>query len=57
MPHMFGDLLLTSEQEKALIINSDEEELAQGYLETAKKWPGGVIPYTIEYSLSEFEKK
>ena len=56
IPHMFGDLLLTPEQEKRLISKGGElEGMEQGYLYEARLWPWGIVPFTYNHNaLSKF---
>ena len=52
-PHMYGDLLLSPEQEKQLLLSNEEEGVAQGFLVGANIWPGGVVPYELDPHLSK----
>ena len=47
---MFGDLLLTKEQEEMLL---GGKASAQGFLYAATRWPNGVVPYYIDSNLSK----
>ena len=52
---MYGDLLLTPEQEKLLIINVDDGGEAQGFLNRGVRfWPNGIVPYELDSTLSEY---
>ena len=52
---MYGDLLLTPEQEKLLIINVGDGSEAQGFLNRGVRfWPNGIVPYELDSSLSEY---
>ena len=52
---MYGDLLLTPEQEKLLIINVGDGGEAQGFLNRGVRfWPNGIVPYELDSSLSEY---
>ena len=50
---MYGDLLLTPEQEKQLLLSNEEEGVTQGFLIGAKLWTNGVVPYELDRSLSK----
>ena len=50
-PHMYGDLLLTPEQEKEMI--GGRNGAAQGFLYTATRWPNGVVPFQLDARLSK----
>lgn len=52
VPHMFGDLLLTPEQEEMLI---GGQGTAQGFLHTAWPWSNGIVPYQFDHHLSKLE--
>ena len=52
---MYGDLMLTPDQEKMLLEGS--EGRAQGILYSARRWPGGVMPYHIDARMSKYEQK
>ena len=55
MPHMYGDLLLTPEQEKILLNEGpgSEEGLAQAFLIGASLWPDGIIYFDFDERLSK----
>ena len=55
MPHMYGDLLLTPEQEKILLKEGpgSEEGVAQAFLVGAYLWPDGIVYYDLDQSLSK----
>jgi hypothetical protein len=51
---MYGDLLLTPEQEK--LLNIDDSGVAQGFLNprlAVRFWPNGIVPYELDSSLSK----
>ena len=48
---MYGDLLLTPEQEK--LLSTGGEGVTQGFKEGAKLWPNGIVPYQLDSSLSK----
>lgn len=50
-PHMYGDLLLTPDQEKKLLVGG--ESTAQGFLYSARPWPNGIVPYNFDNQLSK----
>ena len=51
---MYGDLLLTPEQEKLLMIDVGDGGEAQGFLNRGVRfWPNGIVPYELDSSLSE----
>ena len=50
-PHMYGDLLLTPEQEK--LLNIDEGGVAQGFLNGIRFWPNSIVPYELDFRLSK----
>ncbi len=53
-----GDIILTKEQAKALSVDQSlatTARLSRAVLTVeSKKWPGGVVPYTMSTSFSEF---
>ena len=49
--HMYGDLILTPEQEKVLLTGGDSS--LQGILHGVKLWPNGVVPYKLSRGLSK----
>lgn len=50
-PHMYGDLLLTPEQEKQLSVG--DESVIQGIKQGVKLWPNGIVPYELDFRLSK----
>lgn len=57
-PQMYGDLLLTAEQENILLNEApqnSEEGQTQGFLIGAQLWPDGVVPYDGDRRLSKLE--
>ena len=50
-PHMYGDLLLTPDQEKKLLVGGESTE--QGFQYSARPWPNGVVPYNFDNQLSK----
>ena len=50
-PHIFGDLLLTPDQEKKLLVGG--KGTAQGFKYSARLWPNGVVPYDFDNQLSK----
>lgn len=51
-PHMYGDLLLTLEQERELLINGEEAE-EEGIKKGVKLWPKGRVVYKLDPRLSK----
>lgn len=49
---MYGDLLLTPEQEK--LLNIDEGGVAQGFLNGVRFWPNAIVPYELDFRLSKY---
>lgn len=57
--HTYGDLLLTPEQEKLLLIKGSggsEKAITQGFLVGARIWPDGIVPFELDRRLSKLEK-
>ena len=55
-PHMYGDLLLTPEQEK--LLNIGDGSVAQGFLDgVVRFWPNGIVPYELDSRLSKYTVK
>ena len=54
-PHIYGDLILTPEQEKVLLNEGpgSEEGRAQAFLIGARFWPNGVVSYELDRRLNE----
>ena len=50
-PHMYGDLLLTPDQEKKLL--GGGEGTTQGFKYSARRWPNGIVPYEFDKQLSK----
>ena len=50
---MYGDLLLTPEQEKELIVGDSDSIEEQGIRTGAKLWPNGRVFYEIDSRLSK----
>ena len=50
---MYGDLLLTPEQEKQLSTDVHGDAVAQGFKEGARLWPYGIVPYQLDSQLSK----
>ena len=50
-PRVYGDLVLTHDQEKILINGGNGA--AQGFLYTARRWPNGVVPFKLDTTLSK----
>ena len=52
---MYGDLLLTPEQERVLLHEGPGSEVgtAQAFLVGARLWPNGVVSYELDRRLSE----
>ena len=48
---MYGDLLLTPDQEKRLLVGG--ESTAQGFEYSVRTWPNGVVPYVFDKKLSK----
>ena len=48
---MYGDLVLTPDQEKKMIVGGNGA--AQGFLHTATPWPNGVMPFRLSRTLSK----
>ena len=48
---MYGDLILTPDQEKKMIDGRDGT--VQGFLYSATKWPGGEVPFELGRALSQ----
>lgn len=53
-PHMYGDLLLTPEQEKLLNIGGSGTSVIQGFLTAVRFWPNRILPYQLDSSLSKY---
>ena len=51
-PNMYGDLLLTPEQEKELLVNDGEAE-EEGIKQGVKLWPKGQLVYELDSRLSK----
>ena len=51
-PNMYGDLLLTPEQEKQLLVNDGEVE-EEGIKQGVKLWPKGRVVYELDSHLSK----
>lgn len=51
-PHMYGDILLTPEQEK--VLNIGDKGVAQGIKQGAKLWPNSIVPYQFDFRLSKY---
>ena len=51
-PHMYGDILLTPEQEK--VLNIGDGGVAQGIKQGAKLWPNSIVPYQLHFRLSKY---
>ena len=55
---VYGDIVLTPEQEKFLITDR-EPSLVQGFFNRANKWPNATVPYVLDSAfnsrLSELE--
>ena len=49
---MYGDLLLTPEQEKQLLVG-DSEASKQGIKEGVTLWPNGEMAYKLDFRLSK----
>lgn len=49
---MYGDLLLTPEQEKELLVNDGEAE-GEGIRRGVKLWPRGRVVYELDSRLSK----
>ena len=52
MPNMYGDLLLTPEQERELLVNDGEAE-EEGIKTGVKLWPKGQVVYELDSRLSK----
>ena len=52
LPNMYGDLLLTPEQEQELLVNDAEVE-EEGFRQGVKLWPMGQVVYELDPKLSE----
>lgn len=52
MPNMYGDLLLTPEQERELLVNDGEAE-EEGIKQGVKLWPKGQVVYELDSRLSK----
>ena len=52
-PHVYGDLVLTPDQENKMIGGGDGT--AQGFLYAATPWPDGVVPFKLDRRLSKLE--
>ena len=53
-PNVFGDIVLTPEQEKFLIPDH-QLSLVQAFFDGATKWPNAEVPYVLDSTLSELE--
>ena len=51
-PHMYGDILLTLEQEK--VLNIGDGDVAQGIKQGAKLWPNSIVTYQLDFRLSKY---
>ena len=49
---MYGDLILTPDQEKEMV--NGGKGTAQGFRYSATPWPNGVVPYVLDYRLSKY---
>ena len=49
---MYGDLLLTPEQEKELLVNDGEAE-GEGIRQGARLWPNSQVVYELDSRLSK----
>ena len=52
-PNMYGDLLLTPEQEKRLLINDGKAAEEEGIKQGLKLWPKGRVVYELDSRLSK----
>ena len=56
-PDVYGDMVLTPEQEDEFFTDHSEPSLVQGFRihNSTKKWPHSIVPYVLHPALSELE--